>query len=64
MLETIDRTASQAISQPEASLATRSFWEAVAEIGAQIPDEEWTKIPADASLNPDRYLYNTPQQSK
>ncbi len=64
MLETIDRTASQAGAPPETSSPTRPFWEMVAEIGAQIPDEEWTKIPADASLNPDRYLYGAPQQSK
>jgi hypothetical protein len=29
----------------------RPIWEKVAEIGAQIPDEEWAKAPSDASIH-------------
>ena len=27
----------------------RPIWEVIVEIGEQIPDEEWVKVPADAS---------------
>ena len=31
--------------------SARPIWEVVAEIGRQIPDEEWGQIPQDASVN-------------
>lgn len=37
----------------------RPIWEVVAEIGAQIPDEDWAKIPNDGSINYKHYLYGT-----
>lgn len=37
----------------------RPIWEVVAEIGAQIPDEQWAKIPNDGSINYKHYLYGT-----
>jgi excisionase family DNA binding protein len=39
----------------------RPIWEAVAEIGREIPDEEWAKLPNDASKNLDHYLYGAPK---
>ncbi len=33
------------------------FWKIVVNLGAQIPDEEWAKVPNDASLHLDHYLY-------
>ena len=35
----------------------RPLWELVVEIGAQVPDEEWAKVPTDLSKNVDHYLY-------
>jgi len=35
----------------------RPIWEVIVEIGAQIPDEEWKKVPDDASINYRHYLY-------
>ena len=31
--------------------SARPIWEVVAEIGREIPDEEWAKVPQDASVN-------------
>lgn len=39
------------------STTKRPIWEVVAEIGSQIPDEEWAKLPSDASINYKHYLY-------
>ena len=35
----------------------RPLWELVVEIGAQVPDEEWAKVPSDLSKNVAHYLY-------
>lgn len=50
-----------AIRQPQTK---RPIWEVVAEIGAQIPDEEWAKVPNDGSINYRHYLYGASQQSE
>lgn len=42
----------------------RPIWEVVAEIGAQIPDEEWAKVPDDGSVNYKHYLYGAPKQGE
>lgn len=35
--------------------------ERVKEIQAQVPIEEWDKLPHDGSINHDRYLYGSPK---
>jgi hypothetical protein len=40
----------------------RPIWEVIVEIGEQIPDEEWAKVPTDASINYKHYLYGTPKK--
>lgn len=37
----------------------RPIWEIVSEIGVQIPNEEWAKVPSDASINYKHYLYGS-----
>lgn len=37
--------------------SARPIWEIVEELGKSIPDTEWDKLPLDASVNLDRYLY-------
>jgi hypothetical protein len=39
----------------------RPIWEIVAEIGDQISDEDWEKVPPDASINYKHYLYGAPK---
>jgi len=38
----------------------RPIWEIIVEIGTQIPEEEWAKVPDDASINYKHYLYGAP----
>ena len=40
----------------------RPIWEIIVEIGAQIPDEVWATVPADASINYKHYLYGAPKK--
>jgi len=39
----------------------KSIWELAREISASVPPEEWEKMPADASINLDHYLYGAPK---
>ena len=41
----------------------RPVWELVVELGAQIPEEEWAKVPDDASINLKHYLYGAPRKN-
>ena len=45
------------------SVTRRPIWEVIAEIGEQIPDEEWANVPSDASINYKHYLYGTPKKN-
>lgn len=38
-----------------------SFLQFVEEISAQVPKEEWAKLPSDLSKNIDHYLYGSPK---
>ena len=42
----------------------RPLWELIVEIGAQVPDEEWAKMPTDLSKNVDHYLYGAPKDDE
>ncbi|KAM3101061.1 hypothetical protein ACKFKF_09615 [Phormidesmis sp. 146-12] len=46
-------------SQQPSSLPT--FLQFVDEISAQVPREEWEKLPKDLSKNIDHYLYGSPK---
>ncbi len=41
----------------------RPIWERVVELGAQIPEAEWAKVPDDASINFKHYLYGAPKHN-
>ena len=41
----------------------RPLWETVVQLGARIPDKEWSKVPDDASMNLDHYLYGAPKKN-
>lgn len=45
------------------SVPKRPVWELVVELGAQIPAEEWAKVPDDASINFKHYLYGAPKKN-
>ncbi|MGI9166201.1 MAG: hypothetical protein ACR2G5_07425 [Pyrinomonadaceae bacterium] len=42
--------------------SARPIWEIVEELGRSIPDHEWDKLPKDASVNLDHYLYGREKQ--
>lgn len=41
-----------------------SFLQFVEEISAQVPQEEWEKLPKDFSKNIDHYLYGSPKEEE
>ena len=47
---------------PSATSAQKPLWEVIADIARSVPDEEWAKIPSDASYQLDHYLYGTPKK--
>jgi hypothetical protein len=59
VLEYIDRRI-DFISRTE--VERRPIWEVIAEISAEIPMEEWEKLPSDGSVNHDHYLYGAPKR--
>jgi membrane protease subunit (stomatin/prohibitin family) len=38
----------------------KPFWQIAAELSARVPEEEWAKLPKDASTRVDEYLYGSP----
>ena len=40
----------------------RSLFEIWRELSTDIPEDEWEKIPSDASVNLDHYLYGAPKK--
>ena len=63
-----DRLASLMLSQIEqAERSTQkdepaTAWDIVGQAFAEIPEEEWTNIPADGAAEHDHYLYGTPKR--
>jgi len=55
-------TASGRESSGSPDQVKRPIWAIVAEIGAQVPDEEWAKVPSGESVNYRRYLYGSPKK--
>ena len=41
--------------------SAQSFLSMIDEIRAQVPDEEWKRLPTDLSRNIDHYLYGSPK---
>ena len=40
----------------------KPFWERIVEIGRQVPDEEWAKLPTDFSRNFEHYMYGAEKE--
>ena len=45
-----------------ANRKNKPIWERIIEVSAEIPDEEWAKLPSDGSVNHDHYLYGAPKK--
>jgi hypothetical protein len=48
-------TAERSIEEPAFDPDVAPIWELAAEISAQVPDEEWKKLPTDLAKNFDQY---------
>lgn len=44
-------------------VAVRPLWEIAEEISAQVPLEEWEKLPTDGAEQHDHYLYGSPKRN-
>lgn len=51
-------------AEPAKPIDGASMAEMIAEIAAQVPDEEWSRLPTDLSRNIDHYLYGSPRRSE
>lgn len=40
----------------------KPIWEVFMEIGDSVPEEEWTKLPADGASQLDHYVYGSPKR--
>ena len=41
----------------------RPIWEIITELSAQVPMEEWEKLPSDGAEQHDHYLYGSPKRT-
>ncbi|MDS3859959.1 hypothetical protein RIF25_03965 [Thermosynechococcaceae cyanobacterium BACA0444] len=48
-------------SSESTELNISSLLDLVTQIQAQVPIEEWQKLPTDLSINHDHYLYSSPK---
>jgi len=44
--------------------AEKTFWSALDEIWAEVPDEELRKLPTDLAAQHDHYIYGLPKKAK
>jgi hypothetical protein len=54
--------AEQLAVDPAPSATARSIWDEIREITADVPDEEWAKLPTDGAEQHDHYLYGSPKK--
>jgi Arc/MetJ-type ribon-helix-helix transcriptional regulator len=52
----------EAESPRAADLASKPIWEEILELTADVPDEEWEKLPPDLAEQHDHYIYGTPKR--
>jgi hypothetical protein len=60
-VENLDRQETRETIQAEPK-DRMPIWERIREISAEVPDEEWAKLPTDGSINVDHYLYGSPKR--
>lgn len=58
------KTREDQIVDAQESPSLPSFLQFVEEISAQVPREEWEKLPKDLSKNLDHYLYGSPKEEE
>jgi len=58
------RTEEKQVDSSAQSPSLPPFLQFVEEISAQVPREEWEKLPKDLSKNVDHYLYGSPKDEE
>jgi len=48
--------------EPQSRENSRPIWEIITELSAEIPMEEWAKLPTDGAEQHDHYLYGSPKR--
>ncbi|PIW64943.1 MAG: hypothetical protein COW13_00200 [Candidatus Omnitrophica bacterium CG12_big_fil_rev_8_21_14_0_65_50_5] len=56
-IDRVDRLVVRRLGEQSYDSTARPIWDVVEELGQSIPAEEWEKLPKDASINLDKYLY-------
>ena len=56
-VDPVDQLVVHRLGEQSYDSTARPIWDVVEELGQSIPAEEWEKLPKDASINLDRYLY-------
>lgn len=51
------------LKEEQAGTDARPIWEIFAELSAQVPAEEWSKLPSDGAEQHDHYLYGVPKRN-
>jgi Arc/MetJ-type ribon-helix-helix transcriptional regulator len=55
--------ATSVVSQASTEATTnKPIWEEILELTADIPDEEWDKLPVDGAEQHDHHIYGTPKR--
>jgi hypothetical protein len=52
----------QPAGQEAPQAAHKPIWEEILELTADVPDEEWDKLPTDLAEQHDHYIYGTPKR--
>jgi Arc/MetJ-type ribon-helix-helix transcriptional regulator len=54
--------AQQPASQKPPAAAEKPIWERIQDLTADVPAEEWDKLPTDLAEQHDHYIYGTPKR--
>jgi Arc/MetJ-type ribon-helix-helix transcriptional regulator len=54
--------ASKPLASEAAAPAYKPIWERIQDMTADVPDEEWDKLPTDLAEQHDHYIYGTPKR--
>jgi len=63
-IEKVNEFTALSLATIAAKTPRRSIWEIAEEIADRVPEEEWEKMPTDASTNLDHYLYRAPKKGE
>jgi hypothetical protein len=60
----VDRLEERSPGEERYDSSVPPIWETIAKIYADVPDEEWAKVPTDLAQNLDHYLYGAEKEDK